>query len=56
MKSNFSNLGPLIEEARTPVVCHVCGSYIFKCIYHDENSKDRKKVVFVCKNCVKNEK
>jgi hypothetical protein len=54
--ANFKNLGPLLGETRTPAVCEICGSYIFKQIYHDENSKDKKKIVFVCKNCLNNNK
>ena len=50
----FDNLGPMIDEARTPAVCQICGSYIFKRIYQDENSKDKRKTVFVCKTCMKN--
>ena len=52
----FDNLGPMLEEVRTPAVCEICGSYIFKRIYHDENSKGKRKTVFVCKTCLKNNK
>ncbi|HUW91236.1 MAG TPA: hypothetical protein VMV43_12055 [Candidatus Nanopelagicaceae bacterium] len=50
----FDNLGPLLEEARTPALCNICNNYIYKRVYHDENSKNKRKVVFVCKNCLKN--
>ena len=53
MSTNFKHLGPLLEETRTPAVCEICGSYIFKQIYQDENSKNKQKVVFICKNCIK---
>ena len=50
----FDNLGPMIDEARTPAVCQICGSYIFKRIYQDEREKTNVKTVFVCKTCMKN--
>ncbi len=50
----FENLGPLLEEARTTVTCNICNNYIYKRVYYDENSKKKQKVVFVCKNCLKN--
>ena len=53
MTTKFKHLGPLLQESRTPAVCEICGSYIFRCIYYDENSKDKKKIVFICKNCLK---
>jgi len=56
MKSNFENLGPLLDEIRTPAVCEVCKNFIYKQVYFDENSKKKRKVIFVCKNCLKNEK
>jgi len=56
MKSNFKNLGPLIGESRTTAVCAICNNFIYKRIYQDENSKGKKKIVFVCLNCLKNEK
>ena len=52
----FDKLGPMLEETRTPEVCEICGDYIYKRIYQDENSKDKKKTVFVCKNCLNNNK
>ncbi|MGQ4874949.1 MAG: hypothetical protein ACTSVV_04835 [Promethearchaeota archaeon] len=52
----FKNLGPLIGETRTPAICEICNNYIYKQIYHDPNSKNKTKVVFVCKNCLKNNK
>ena len=52
----FENLGPLLEEARTIALCNVCNNYIYKRVYYDENSKKKQKVVFVCKNCLKNNK
>ena len=54
MKSNFKNLGPLLNETRTPEVCALCNNFIYKRIYQDENSNGKKKIVFVCKNCLKN--
>ena len=54
--ANFKHLGPLLGETRTPAVCEICGSYIYKQIYHDENSKNKRKTVFVCKNCLNNNK
>lgn len=53
--SNFKNLGPLLQEMRTVAVCEICSNYIYKQVYYDEKSKDKKKVVFVCKNCLNNE-
>ena len=53
-KSNFQHLGPLISEMRTPAVCEICNNFIYKRIYHDENSKKKRKTIFVCKNCIKN--
>lgn len=50
----FENLGPLLSEERTPAVCEICSNYIYKQVYYDENSKEKKKTVFVCKNCLKN--
>jgi hypothetical protein len=49
----FKNLGPLIGETRTTTICQICGDFIYKRIYHDENSKGKQKTVFVCKNCLK---
>lgn len=51
----FDNLGPLIDETRTTTLCMVCGDYIYKRIYQDENSKNKQKTIFVCKNCLRNE-
>lgn len=51
----FDNLGPLLGETRTPGVCAICGNFIYKRIYFDENSKNKKKVVFICKNCYNNQ-
>ncbi|TXT67145.1 MAG: hypothetical protein BAJALOKI1v1_170015 [Promethearchaeota archaeon] len=50
----FDKLGPLLEETRTPAVCEKCSNYIYKRIYYDENSEKKRKVVFVCKNCLEN--
>ncbi|MGV9173958.1 MAG: hypothetical protein ACOC44_02910 [Promethearchaeia archaeon] len=55
-ESNFDKLGPLLKEERTKAVCEICKSYIFKQIYYDENKENKKKTVFVCKNCLKNKK
>ena len=52
----FKNLGPVIKELRTPAVCEKCGNYIYKIWFYDENSKDKNKIVFVCKNCHNNKK
>ncbi len=55
-KSNFEHLGPLLEETRTPAVCEICNNFIYKQCYFDENSKNKRKIVFVCKICLeKNE-
>ncbi len=56
--ANFNNLGPLLQEVRTPAVCEICNNYIYKQIYYDERSnlKNKTKVVFVCKNCLNKEK
>jgi hypothetical protein len=56
MKSNFKNLGPLLHEQRTEHVCALCNNFIYKRIYFDENSEKKRKTVFVCKNCLNNEK
>ncbi|MBD3211504.1 MAG: hypothetical protein GF311_02765 [Candidatus Lokiarchaeota archaeon] len=48
----FEELGPLLKEERTIATCHICSNYIYKQTYYDENSKDKKKTVFVCKNCL----
>jgi len=53
---SFEHLGPLLGESRTQSVCEICGNYIYKRVYFDENSKSKSKVVFVCKNCLKNNK
>jgi len=55
MTSNFENLGPLLQEERTPAVCEICNNYIYKRVYHDENSKGKTKVIFVCKICLDND-
>ena len=54
MKANFKNLGPMLDETRTSEVCVICNNFIYKRIYYDENSNEKKKVVFICKNCLKN--
>ncbi len=51
-KSNFQHLGPLLVENRTPAICEICNNFIYKRIYHDENSKKKQKIVFVCKHCL----
>jgi hypothetical protein len=51
----FDKLGPLLGETRTTSVCAICNNFIYKRIYYDECSKDKKKVVFICKNCFKRE-
>ena len=51
-KANFKHLGPLIGETRTVAVCEICNNFIYKRVYHDENSKEKQKTVFVCKNCL----
>ena len=56
MTIGFKNLGPLIKELRLPAICEKCGNYIYKMWFYDENSKDKTKVVFVCKNCHNNSK
>jgi len=50
----FDKLGPLLAEDRTEQVCALCNNYIYRQVYYDERSKDKKKTVFVCKNCLKN--
>ena len=52
----FKDLGPLLGETRTPATCEVCNNFIYKQVYHDENSKGKQKVVFVCKYCLNNNK
>jgi len=52
----FDNLGPLLAETRTVALCQICGDYIYKRIYQDENSKSKEKTIFVCKNCLRNDK
>ena len=52
----FKNLGPILGETRTATTCAICGDFIYKRIYFDENSKGKQKVVFVCKNCLENNK
>ncbi len=54
MTSNFKHLGPLLEETRTQAVCEICKNFIYKRVYFDENSKEKRKIVFVCKNCLNN--
>ena len=54
-KSNFQNLGPLLEENRTPAICEICNNFIYKRIYQDENSKKKQKIIFVCKKCLEQE-
>jgi len=56
MKAKFKHLGPMIEEIRTPAVCEICNNFIYKRIYFDENSDKKRKTVFVCKNCLDNNK
>jgi hypothetical protein len=51
---SFDNLGPLLGETRTQTVCAICGNFIYKRVYFDENSKNKQKNVFICKNCLKN--
>ena len=48
----FENLGPLLKETRTPAVCEICKNYIYKRVYWFDDAKDKKKTVFVCKNCL----
>ena len=52
--SNFDKLGPILKETRTPAVCEICHNYIYKRIYYDETSEEKKKTIFVCKNCLDN--
>jgi hypothetical protein len=54
MKNNFEHLGPLLEETRLAEICEICRNFIYKRIYYDENSEEKKKTVFVCKNCLNN--
>jgi hypothetical protein len=54
MKSNFKHLGPLLDETRTSEICVLCYNFIYKRVYYDENSNEKQKTVFVCKNCLKN--
>ena len=56
MKSNFKHLGPLLNESRTPEICAICNNFIYKRVYYDENSEEKKKIVFVCKNCLDQDK
>lgn len=56
MTIDFKNLGPMIKEVRLPATCEKCGNYIWKMWFYDENSKDKNKVVFVCKYCHNNSK
>ncbi len=51
---SFEKLGPLLGEARTSSVCMICNNFIYKRIYRDENSSGNQKIVFVCKNCLRN--
>ncbi|MHA1194565.1 MAG: hypothetical protein ACTSRH_00680 [Promethearchaeota archaeon] len=51
---SFEKLGPLLEEKRTTGICAVCNNYIYRRVYYDELSKNKRKVIFVCKNCLKN--
>lgn len=55
MKFNGEHLGPLLEETRTTAICDICSNYIYKRVYYFEESKNKRKVVFVCKNCLDNE-
>ncbi len=55
VKSNFEHLGPLLEETRLEAICEICNNFIYRQIYYDENSKKKRKTVFVCKNCLKKE-
>lgn len=45
----FKNLGPLLQEDRTTAICEVCNNFIYKQFYE-------KKTIFICKNCLNNEK
>ncbi|MHA1489342.1 MAG: hypothetical protein ACTSRI_06775 [Promethearchaeota archaeon] len=56
MKFNGEHLGPLLEETRTIAVCNICSNYIYKRVYYFEGAKNKRKVVFVCKNCLDKEK
>lgn len=49
---SFEKLGPLLKEIRTPAVCEICHNYIYKRTYYDETAKEKKKTIFVCKNCL----
>jgi len=51
---SFEKLGPLLGEARTTSICMICNNFIYKRIYRDENSSGNQKVIFVCKNCLRN--
>ncbi len=54
--SNFKNLGPLLGETRTAAICEICSNYIYVQIYQDPTAKNKQKKVFVCKNCLSNDK
>ena len=56
MTIDFKNLGPMIKEERLPATCEKCGNYIWKMWFYDSNSKDKHKIVFVCKYCHNNSK
>ena len=56
MTIGFKNLGPLLEESRTSEICHVCKNYIYKLTFFSEESKNKRKTIFVCKNCYNNKK
>lgn len=56
MTIGFNNLGPIIKELRLPATCEKCGNYIYKIWFQSEESKNKMKVVFVCKNCHNNSK
>jgi hypothetical protein len=53
---SFEKLGPVLAETRTATPCAVCGDFIYKRIYFSEQAENKQKVVFVCKNCLKNNK
>ena len=55
-ESNFKHLGPLLVETRTSEVCFRCNNFIYIRIYHDETAKNKQKTVFVCKNCLEQNK